>query len=118
MNNTASYRERGASLYVAIVVMVMILGIAFGLSSFFLTQLKLVRGIGESVIAFYAADAGIEREMFEDNPVGTVYTGALSNGASYDVEVFDDSAPTCAMSPCIEVVGSYKQARRAIFVEF
>lgn len=57
MNHTM---EKGAILYLAIIVLFIILGIGIGIGSLLTTELKTVRSSGESLQAFYAADAGIE----------------------------------------------------------
>lgn len=53
--------EKGVALYLAIIVTFMILGIGLGISSLLVAQLQTTRSSGESLQAFYAADAGIER---------------------------------------------------------
>jgi len=58
--------QRGVSIFIVIVVMSVLLGIALGLNAIFVRQLKNLRGIGDSVIALYAADAGIERILRVD----------------------------------------------------
>ena len=112
--------ERGVSLYLTVFVMIVLLGIALGLSSAFFTQLELIRWIYDSLIAFYAAEAGIERQLYEGTlpPPPVSYSGTLSNGATYKVRVILAAETECQGTEfCIESIGSYEQAQRAIWVE-
>jgi hypothetical protein len=59
--------ERGISLFIAIFTLTFILGICLGISHFIIEQTKMVREIGESIKAFYAADAGIEEVLYSNN---------------------------------------------------
>ena len=62
--------QRGVSLYIAIVITVIILAIVSGVTTILLGQLRTARGIEHSVIAFYAAEAGIEKVlMIRINPI-------------------------------------------------
>ena len=55
--------ETGSALYLTIVIMALLLAIALGLSAIIVGQLRLIRGMGYSVVAFYTADAGIEKTL-------------------------------------------------------
>lgn len=58
--------QRGVAVYLAIVIMFLLLGIGVGLATILIGQIKIMSGIGDSVVAFYAADTGIERALYED----------------------------------------------------
>jgi len=58
--------QKGVSIFIVIVVMTILLGIALGLNAISVRQLRNLRDIGNSVIALYAADAGIERILRVD----------------------------------------------------
>lgn len=62
-------RERGVALYLAIMIMFILLAIGLGISTIIVSQMKMIRGMGDSVIAFYAADTGIDKTIFYDNKV-------------------------------------------------
>ena len=110
-------------MYLAIVIMVVLLGIGLGINALLVDQIKALRGIGDSVIAFYAAEAGVEKILYDDSqgvnivsicndPPGDC-TGSLSNSASFSVVV-----TTCAaFNYCVESLGSFKQVQRKISVE-
>jgi len=53
--------QKGISSFVAISIMLTILLMAFGLFSILNSQLRVNEKIGKSVVAFHAADSGIER---------------------------------------------------------
>ena len=111
--------QKGTSLYLAVAIMTILLAIALGISSIFLGQVKVMRGLGYSVIAFYAADAGIERILLiRDNPLDIPET-FLSNGASYRVIVeFAGTGSCTAENYCIKSIGSYKETNRAIEISY
>ena len=113
--------QKGVSLYLTIVIMSIILGIVFGISAILLIQLKTIKGIENSVIAFYAADAGIEKVLMErlDPTVLDGDAEALGNGASFEITVLASGAGGCtAANFCIKSVGNYRDSRRAIKVEY
>lgn len=115
-----SLKERGVALFLTFFVMIVMLGIALGLNSMFFTQLELIRGVDDSLIAFYAAEAGVERQLYEGTlpPPPVNYVGTLSNGSSYQVQVFLAGQGGCQGTDfCIESKGSYRQAERAVWVE-
>lgn len=115
--------QKGVAIYLAIVVMFILLGIGLALSTILVSQMKVIRGMGDSVAALYAADTGIERELYEKNypndPPPGPYSGTL-NDASYTVTILkggNDTCPTTAYR-CVRSVGVYKGVRRAIEVSF
>lgn len=58
--------EKGVSIFLAIVVMATLLGIGLGITSILVEQMATLRSVGDSVLAFYAADGGIERILRVD----------------------------------------------------
>ena len=115
--------QKGVSLYLAVVIMAILLAIVLGMSGILLGQLKTMKGIENSVIAFYAADTGIERVLMEwggDPTILDGVTGTLGNGASYKLEVKDGiSDPACnAINYCIRSEGTYNETKRAIEVMY
>ena len=115
----AKYSQKGLSLYLVIVIMTILLAVVLGLSAILLRQLKTVKGMEDSVIAFYAADTGIEKVLLDrGEPTGhDGESGTLANGAEYKIEVY--SGINCGASNyCIKSVGIYKRTRRAIEVSY
>ncbi len=108
--------QKGVSIYLAIIIMFILLSIALGVSVIIVSQMKMIRGMGNSVIAFYAADTGIERSLYatrlEGSTTGEV-SGSLSDplaDASYNVT-----------SPEVDrwkSIGSFEGVKRAIEISF
>ena len=106
-----SYFERGVSLYLALLIMTILLSIGLGISAILFSQIKIISGIGDSVVAFYAADTGIEEVLYR----GTDVSGALENGANYSAQVLLAGSDDCtADNYCIKSVGIFKGIRRAV----
>ena len=60
MNN-----QKGISLLLVVLISSVILAIGLGISSVIIQQTKMMENIGYSVIAFYAADTGIEAALYD-----------------------------------------------------
>lgn len=126
--------EKGASLYFAMVILSILLAIALGLSAILIGQTRMITGMGDSVVAFYAADTGIERVLYEDklcrqagcfslgwscvdivdcdkgrSSSGSPLSGTVA-GASYQAS-FNDGATSIISR------GLYKGTRRAMQVD-
>ncbi len=84
--------QRGVSLYITIILLAIILSVALGLGALFVNQLRLVTSVGNSVIALYAADTGIEETLkgiylnIQEHKKPCL-SGTLENTAQYKVEV-------------------------------
>ncbi|MGB3988132.1 MAG: pilus assembly PilX N-terminal domain-containing protein [Minisyncoccales bacterium] len=55
--------KKGSAIYFALIVLTIILGIILGLSHILISQIKMVRGMEYSTVAFYAADSGVEEAL-------------------------------------------------------
>ncbi|MDP3982143.1 MAG: hypothetical protein Q8P70_01175 [bacterium] len=64
-----SINQRGVAVYISVVVMTVLLGVSLGVSSIFYSQVSALQGLGDSVTAFYAAEAGIEQVLYIDEKV-------------------------------------------------
>ena len=124
--------ERGIALYLAIVLMTLLLGIALGAASIFVGGSRLLRGVGHSVVALYAADAGVEKVLYDDNQGIDIVTvcagpggciGTLSNGATYKAVatgpglVMPDGAICNGVAYCVESAGTFQNSSRKIQIE-
>lgn len=103
--------QKGIAVYLAVVILAVILAVVLGLSAILVNQIKIMREMGYSVAAFYAAETGVERSMkviIADNGVPAAkgstpclansdysYCETLANNANYKVEVV-----CCADSSC------------------
>jgi len=122
-----SQKSRGVSLYLAFMIMTVLLALALGINAILFGQIKMVRGMGNSVIAFYAADTGIERVLKEGvlaEPCPDCYLDLNNNGfqdeedSAYRVRIIPAGQPGCPSPPasynCIKSVGIFKETKRAI----
>lgn len=126
-------REKGSAMYFSLVVLTIILGIILGLSAILISQIRMVRGMEQSVIAFYAADSGIEEALVllqqyfqSDLPhYGDPKLIQLSgdNVATYRIEIEggvrapDGPHGACDKEYyCIRSEGEYRGIKRAIEV--
>ena len=103
-------KQKGVSLYLALLIMAILLSIGLGISAILFGQIKIIRGIGDSVVAFYAADTGIEEVLYKGSDV----SGVLENGASYSTQILLSGPGCTAPNYCIKSVGIFKESRRAI----
>jgi len=125
--------EKGSALFLALMLTVILLGIGVGVSGIIVSQLQQLRGLGDSVFAFGAADAGAERGLFVDrvycNAIEPLPANAaeflscaqnnlpgvqtLSNGSSYilQVEGYDPTPPVECLGDyyCIEAKGRFQR---------
>ncbi len=122
-------KQKGLSLYLAIVIMVILLAIVLGAGAILLGQLKVIKGMENSVIAFYAADTGIERVLMDraDPKNGEAALNctkispcSLDNEAEYYIEAKAGGEGDCPAinNFCIRSVGTYGETKRAIEVVY
>jgi len=90
---------KGVSIFIVIVVMTILLGIALGLNAISVRQLRNLRDIGNSVIALYAADAGIERILRID----ICMTTATSLIPKCIEDTINAPAPASCAYPIVEI---------------
>lgn len=131
-NNTQ--KEKGITLYLAIVALALLLGIALGVGSVFVGGSRLLRGVGHSVVALSAAEAGIEKVLYDDRPGSGIdivavcagpggCTGTLSNGATYRVVVtgaglvMPDGTICAGVAYCAESAGTFQNSSRKVQIE-
>jgi len=86
--------QKGVSIYLAIIIIFILLGIALGLSTLLVGQIKLVKGLGDSVVAFHAADTGVEKALYEEKLCRQ--TGCPLPPSS------SPSCPTCSCRACCQ----------------
>jgi len=126
MLNNQTKKQQGISLYLAVVILAVLLSICLGLSALLIYQIKMLRGMEESVIAFYAADTGIEALL--KTPVADTGEVNLPNGASYIVQIrcnplyidciFGTDSNCDAPRICVKSKGIFRNVQRAIEVEY
>lgn len=116
--NRASGR-RGIAIYLAAVTLSIVMTVALGASLIALYQLKNVNEAGKSVIAFAAAETGIEWSLayVDETNYSTKCPEdmTLDNGATYTV-----TCNLCGASNeyiCIRSEGNYKGTQRTIKIQ-
>lgn len=58
--------SKGVSVFLAIMILSILLAIALGLNTILVSQIRMLKEMGDSVMAFCAADTGVERILYED----------------------------------------------------
>jgi hypothetical protein len=129
--------KKGTALYLVIVIVAILLPLGLGLSVIVLGQIKMTREMGYSVVALYAADAGLEEALmgWRDRdldillgpPPPCLVGFCPLGGAEYHINVYNGSAtggggtPLCDLHSvglyyCIKAVGRYQEVHRSIEV--
>lgn len=108
--------QRGAALYLALIIMIILLAISLGLTAISISEIKMARDTGYSVVAFYAADTGIEHALYNIlKESGTGDVSYITWGAEYGYEVTTDP---CDGNTCVRSVGVYRGIKRAIQAKY
>jgi len=134
-------KQSGVSVYFIFIVLMIIFSSFLILSNLILIRFQTVKSVGDSVVAFYVADAGVEKVLYEiklskesEFPLALpVYNGSLPGASSYNVTLrcrygFDGCNSFCeecvsshdcrAPRFCILSKGSFKQTKRAIEAQY
>lgn len=118
-------KNKGSSLYFAVVVIVVISGIALGVTTLLISQFEIAKGMGNSVTAIYVADIGIEQILYniwvegDDNNINGEVDFSEGVRGKYSVIVYKKGEEECQANHfCIESVGEYQEVKRAIEIQF
>ena len=99
--------QKGVSLYLALMIMFILIAIGLGISLIIVSQMKMMKGMGDSVVAFYAADTGIEHSLYNYRIQGG--DGNVSGSCGTDCEYNVTASGNTWKSK-----GSFAKAKRAI----
>lgn len=136
---TNSKKQKGVSIIYIVLITSFIFAIAIGINSISYQQAKTMNELGFSTVAFFAADAGAERQLYgiyKEDPVEQTfdYVFAPTFPAEYlttvrcassdparcyigSTEITYDS--NCkADNFCVNSVGTYKGIRRAVELKY
>jgi len=119
MNFSTRKIDSGSALLITIVILSVVIAIAAGIASIFVREIRLSVFVDDSVIAIMAADAGVEKKLYDIRKLGglddTIYTRTLSNGAEY---ITCPTAPSCQSggNPRFQVDGYTGSTKRALEV--
>jgi len=116
--------SKGAALYFSLIIMAIFLALSLGISAIFINQINLIKEIGDSVLAFFAADTGIEDAMYryyiKNQPLSFTIDNQEIGQSSYSVNAYAATADSseCPNPPneyyCIKSFGTFREAKRAI----
>lgn len=127
-------KQKGLSIVYIILITSFIFAIALGINSISYQQAKTMNELGYSTVAFFAADAGAERQLYNlykedpivtsfeeifatDFPAGYLTSVKCSNTASDCLGISID--PLCtADNFCVNSVGTYNEIKRAIELKY
>ena len=112
--NKIQNKEKGvAALFITMMVMLVSLSMVLGLTAIFVSYIRVIEGMGDSVVAFYAANSGIERLLYLRDKLRqdiTSIDGTLINeAATYNVR-----HSIVGGREHFESIGIFKEARRSI----
>jgi len=97
---SSSGKNKGVSAFIALAVMTTLLLMVFGLVSIISPQIKMTAEIGKSVIAFHAADSGIER-LAEAIYVGYDRYEYQAHGECIEVDIGEEETKkVCDFTNC------------------
>lgn len=114
-------KKRGQALYLIIIIMSVLLAVVLGLSGIIISGAKLSSNVDYGIKAFYAADTGIEKTMYniqtiEDGTNCNNFSGSYGDGEySYTVTIEVPSEGTCLdAGTVIRSLGEYYGTKRKI----
>ncbi|MCX6813275.1 MAG: hypothetical protein NTV77_02190 [Candidatus Azambacteria bacterium] len=110
---TFNNNQKGIALLLTVIIISIVLLIATLIANVVVTQLKLAGDINDSATAIYAADSGVEWQLYQIRNGVSVPAPAISNGATVSVTV-------AGASPnfTIKSLGSYRAVKRQFEVNF
>jgi len=105
--------EKGIALLLTVVILSIVTLVAILIANIVIVQLKLSKDIGDSQVAIYAADSGIEWQLYQIKKGVLVASPIMSNGATV-VTTVTGTAPNFT----IKSLGSYQSVKRQFEVSF
>lgn len=111
--NMANNKESGIALLLTIIILSIVTLIAVLIANIVIVQLRLARDIGDSQAAIYAADSGIEWQLYQIKKGVSVASPIMSNGATVETKVIGE-----ASNFTVKSLGSYQSVKRQFEVNF
>lgn len=102
--------QKGVSLLITFFIIGIFIAVVLGISVILVSEIKIIKEMGYSVVAFYAADSGVEKTLYYDRKV---LTGGGSRGLCdicntcsdcYDCQI---SGNDCSIQTCNDCEISY-----------
>lgn len=110
---TFNNNQKGIALLLTVIIISAVLLIATLIINIVITQLKLTGDINDSTSAIYAADSGVEWQLYQIRQGTSVPTPTMSNGATVSV-----TATGASPNFTIKSLGSYRAVKRQFEVSF
>lgn len=106
-------RENGIALLLTVIILSVVALVAVLIANIVIVQLRLARDIGDSQTAIYAADSGVEWQLYQTRKGVSVTSPVMSNGATIETIV-------TGVTPnfTIKSLGSYQSVKRQFDVSF
>jgi Tfp pilus assembly protein PilX len=105
--------QKGIALLLTVIIISVVMLIATLISNIVITQLKLAGDINDSGAAIYAADSGVEWQLYQIRKGASVPAPVMSNSAAVSVTVTGTSP-----NFTIKSLGSYRTVKRQFEVSF
>lgn len=105
--------QKGIALLLSIIILAIVILITVLIAAIVAMQLKLASDINDSAAAIYAADSGVEWQLYQIRQGASVSSPAMSNGATIEM-VVTGTAPNFT----IKSLGSYRAVKRQFEVSF
>lgn len=113
LKNNPNFQE-GISLFFTVIIMAVLLSVALGVTTILLGQVKMIKTIGDSVVAFHAADSGIEHTLYKIYRVGDLGAPSSTWGKDYGYATVLTIIEGEASSTVLSSEGEYQKAHRAV----
>lgn len=115
--------QRGIALYLVIVMLSVLLAIVLGLASIIIGGANVAESLGHSVIAFHAADTGMEKALYNIKLTSGTCDDSTSDGSfgdsyTYDVTMSTTGSDCSDAGTTITSSGLYITAKRKIEVSY
>lgn len=110
---TTNKNQSGIALLLTVVILSIVTLIAVLIADIVIIQLKLAKDIGDSQAAIYAADSGVEWQLYQIRKGVSVASPVMLNGATIETTV-TGAAPNFN----IKSLGSYQSVKRQFEVNF
>lgn len=110
---TTNKNQSGIALLLTVVILSIVTLIAVLIANIVIVQLKLAQDIGDSQAAIYAADSGVEWQLYQIRKGISVASPAMLNGATVETMV-TGAAPNFT----VKSLGSYQSVKRQFEVSF
>ena len=108
-----STSQNGIALLLTVVILSAVILIAVLIVNIVIVQLKLAKDIGDSQAAIYAADSGVEWQLYQIRKGASVSVPIMSNGATIETTV-TGASPNFT----IKSLGSYGTVKRQFEINF